>query len=107
MVSFPVAAQASVGVGIQENPVSPLKAVKTGGTYPLPAVHVANTGSQDESIILRVERISDGAGQKVPPSWIHFSNTKFQLSPHQEIKVPLSLAVPYSARTGSYLSDVV
>ena len=104
---FPAGARASVGVGIQENPVSPLKELKAGGTYSLPAVHVANTGTQAVSIILRVQRIFGSSARKVPPSWIHFSNSRIQLSPHQETKVPLQLAVPETARTGRYQSDVV
>ena len=32
---------------------------------------------------------------------------QIQLSPHQETKIPLDLVVPVTARTGSYLSDVV
>lgn len=96
-----------MGVGIQENPVSPLKALKAGGTYALPAVHVANTGTQAVSIILRVQRIFGSSARKVPPSWIHFSHSRIQLSPHQETKVPLQLAVPETARTGRYQSDVV
>lgn len=104
---FPVAAEASVGVGIQENPVSLLKAAEPGRTYALPAVHVADTGSQDESIVLKVERISGGHARTVPATWIHFANTLIQLSPHQETKISLDLVVPDTARAGHYLSDVV
>lgn len=96
-----------MGVGIQENPVSPQKPVKPGQTYALPAVHVANTGTEDESIRLRVERISHGKGWSVPSTWVEFSSSMIQLSPHRETKVPLDLVVPETAKTGSYLSDVV
>jgi hypothetical protein len=107
IVTFPAAAEASVGVGIQENPVSLQKAAKAGQTYALPALHVANTGTEDESIRLKVERISHGRGRAVPASWIQFGSTHIQLSPHQETKVPIHLVVPQTARTGSYLSDIV
>jgi hypothetical protein len=107
IVIFPATAEASVGVGIQENPVSLQKGAKPGRTYALPAVHVANTGTQDESIRLKVERISHGRGRVVPATWIQFGSSQIQLSPHQETKIPLDLVVPETARTGSYLSDVV
>ncbi|MGN6791114.1 MAG: hypothetical protein ACTHJW_01850 [Streptosporangiaceae bacterium] len=106
-MTCPAAAEGSVGVGIQENPVSLQKAAKAGQTYTLPAVHFANTGTQDESIRLRVERISDGKGRVVPATWIQFGSTQIQLSPHQETKVSIHLVVPDTARTGSYLSDIV
>jgi len=105
--TLPAAADASVGVGIQENPVSLQRAAKPGVTYALPAVHVADTGTQDESIILKLERISRGRARAVPATWIHFAFSRIQLSPHQETKVPLDLVVPDTAKTGSYLSDVV
>lgn len=104
---FPAAAEASVGVGIQENPVSLQRAAKAGGTYALPAVHVANTGTQNETLRLKVERISHGTGRAVPSTWIQFSSSQIQLAPHQETKIPLNLVVPASARSGSYQSDVV
>ncbi len=75
--------------------------------YALPAVHVADTGTQDESITLKVERIPGGRGRAVPATWIHFADSRIQLSPHRETKIPLDLVVPASAITGSYLSDVV
>ena len=107
ILAFPVAAQASVGVGIQENPVSLQKAARTGESYALPAVHIANTGSQDETIILKVQRVSQGIGRPVPASWIHFSDSQIELSAHQATKVSLELAVPDTAKTGDYLSDVI
>jgi hypothetical protein len=107
ILTFPVAAEASVGVGIQENPVSLLRPARAGGTYPLPAVQVANTGTQDETITLKVERITHGSGRVVPRAWIQFADTQIQLAAHEETTIALDLVVPASARSGSYQSDVV
>ncbi len=99
--------RASVGVGIQENPVSLQRVAHPGKTYALPAVHVADTGSQAESITIKVERVSKGNGRAVPASWIHIASSQLRLSPHQEITIPLQLVVPDGAKSGGYLSDIV
>ncbi len=99
--------QASVGVGIQANPVSLLTVAHPGASYTLPTLHIANTGSQDESVTVKVERLSSGSGKAVPPTWIHISDTPMQLSPRQQALVPLELVLPGNARSGTYLSDVV
>jgi hypothetical protein len=107
IATSPTAAQASVGVGIQEDPISLQKAALPGETYALPPVHVADTGTQAESIVVKVERISHGNGRAVPGSWIHIGNPQLHLSAHQEIRVPLQLKVPDDAKPGRYLSDIV
>jgi hypothetical protein len=70
-------------------------------------LHIANTGSQDESVTVKVERLSSGGGKAVPPTWIHISDTPMQLSARQQALVPLELVLPDNARSGTYLSDVV
>jgi hypothetical protein len=99
--------QASVGVGVQVNPVRLGKAAQAGATYSLPPVQVANTGTQTEWISVRIERLSHGAGQPVPASWIHASGIPLRLSPHRAARIPLRLSVPADAKMGPYLSDVV
>lgn len=101
------AAEASIGVGIQAGPVSLSAAAHPGGTYQLPPVYVVNTGTQDESVILKVDRISPGRGLTVPQSWIHVSATPVRLSHNQSARLPLQLAVPPTAKPGRYFSDVV
>jgi hypothetical protein len=100
-------AQASVGVGVQVNPVQLGTAAQAGGTYSLPAVEVANTGTQTEWISVRIQRLSRGAGQPVPPSWIHAGDVPLRLSPHRAARIPLRLTIPADARKGPYLSDIV
>ena len=104
---FAAGSEASVGVGIQANPVRLPAVAHPGGSYALPTLHVANTGSQGESITVKVERLGSSSLRAVPPSWIRVSGTPMQLSPHQQALVPLELVVPDNARSGRYLSDVV
>jgi hypothetical protein len=104
---FPQQSQASVGVGVQASPVSLPIAAQPGHSYMLPPVSVANTGSQAESITVRVEHLSPGPGRPVPPSWVHIGNSSFRLSPNRGAEIPLSLVVPDSAKSGQYLSDIV
>jgi len=99
-------AQASVGVGIQAGPVSLGSGAHPGGRYALPAVYVVNTGTQTESLSVRVERLSAGQGRPVPAGWVH-AGGPVRLSHSQSARIPLELVVPATARAGRYLSDVV
>jgi hypothetical protein len=100
-------ADASIGVGIQAGPVSLGKAGHPGGTYQLPAVYVVNTGTEDESVTLKVQRISPGRGLTVPPSWIHVGEGPVRLGHNQSARIPLQLSIPANAKPGRYFSDVV
>jgi hypothetical protein len=107
LVAAPVAAQASVGVGVQAGPVRLAGAAHPGGTYSLPAVYVVNTGTQAESVGIRIERLSRGTGRTVPASWIRVTALSSRLGHGQSARIPLDLVVPASARPGQYFSDVV
>jgi hypothetical protein len=107
VLAVPAAAQAGVGVGIQAGPVRLSGAAHAGGSYPLPAVYVVNSGTQDESLAIRIERVSPGNGRTVPPSWVRPAGPSVTLSPNQSARIPLELVVPASARPGPYFSDVV
>jgi hypothetical protein len=104
-VAMPAAA--SVGVGIQAGPVLLAEAAHPGGHYRLPPVYVVNTGTQQETITVRIERISSGHGRTVPASWIQGTGQPLTLTRHQSARVPLQLAVPATAKPGRYFSDVV
>jgi hypothetical protein len=100
-------AEASIGIGIQAGPVRLSSAAHPGGSYQLPAVYVVNTGSEEESVTLKIERISPGTGLTVAPSWIHVSGGAVQLGHNQSARIGLQLSVPANARPGRYFSDVV
>ncbi len=104
---LPAISQASVGVGVQVNPVRLARVAHAGSSYSLPSVFVANTGTQSESISVRVERLSRGTGRAVPPSWVQPGKSTLRLSPSQRAEIPLRLAVPARAKPGQYLSDIV
>ena len=106
-MAAPIAARASVGVGVQAGPVRLAGAAHPGGTYALPPVYVVNTGTQPESITIRIERISRGTGRTIPPSWIHVSSMPGQLTYGQSARIPLQVAIPANAKAGQYFSDVV
>ena len=105
-VSLAMAAQASVGVGVQAGPVLLASAAHPGGSYALPPVYVVNTGTQPEVVSVRIDRLSHGSGRAVPPSWIQVGPS-VHLTAHQAARISLQLIVPAGARTGAYLSDVV
>lgn len=107
LLAFPAVAYASVGVGIQAGPVRLAGPAHPGGSYALPPVYVVNTGSQSESVTVRIQRISPGVGRTVPPAWIRASGQPVSLSPNQSARIPLQLTLPARARPGSYFSDVV
>jgi hypothetical protein len=107
VLAWPMAADASIGVGVQAGPVALTGVAHPGGRYSLPPVYVVNTGTQDESVAVRIERISRGTGRTVPPSWIQPSAEPARLSHGQAVRIPLELVVPVSAAPGTYFSDVV
>jgi hypothetical protein len=107
LLAAPVAASASVGVGVQAGPVRLAGAAHPGGTYALPAVYVVNTGTQAETVAIRIERISPGTGRTVPSAWITVSALPTALGHGQSARIPLNLVVPAGARPGQYFSDVV
>ena len=101
------AASASVGVGVQAGPVLLSGSAHPGGTYELQPVYVVNTGTQQESIDIQIERISPGRGRTVPPSWVHVNGRGVSLAGNQSAHIPLQLVVPDTAKAGTYFSDVV
>jgi len=107
LIAFPWLAQASIGVGVQGAPVRLHTVARPGSSYALPPVYVVNTGTQDEMISMRVQRLSHGPGRTVPPSWIQFTGNGMQLPARKSARVPLELVVPAGAAPGKYLSDVV
>jgi hypothetical protein len=104
-------AAASVGVGIQANPVQLTGTAHPGGSYSLPPLYVKNTGSQPESLSLEVERLTtpaDRAASSVPSSWIQSSWSDNSTVPAgQSADIPLELVTPANAKPGSYASDIV
>jgi len=102
------AAPASIGVGVQAGPVRLAAAAHPGGSYALPALLVINTGTQPESIRVRVQRLSAaGPGRPVPRSWIRAPAPAARLDARESARVPLTLVVPAGARPGAYSSDVI
>jgi hypothetical protein len=107
LLAVPMPASASVGVGIQAGPVLMAEAAHPGGSYQLPPVYVVNTGTQQEAITVRIERISAGNGRTIPASWIRETGLPLTLSPHQSARIPLQLVLPATAKPGRYFSDVL
>jgi hypothetical protein len=107
LLAWPAASYASVGVGIQAGPVRLAGSAHPGGEYTLPPVFVVNTGTQPESVVIAIERISPGSGRTIPAAWISASSLPVRLVHDQSARIPLSLTVPTGAAPGRYFSDVV
>ena len=107
LVAVPQAAQASVGVGIQADPVRLSGVAHPGQTVALPSVSVVNAGTQRESIRVVVKPYPRGGGRPVPPSWVRPGVPSVQLAPRHAIRISLDLVVPADAKPGAYLSDIV
>ncbi|MEP7024253.1 MAG: hypothetical protein ABJB47_10725 [Actinomycetota bacterium] len=107
LIGFPLAASASIGVGIQAGPVRLGAVAQPGQTYDLPPVYVVDTGTEPETVRLAVARLSRGRGRTVPPSWIKVSGPPVRLDAHQSAKIPVQLVVPSDAKPGAYFSDIV
>ncbi|HXW87025.1 MAG TPA: hypothetical protein VEJ42_02085 [Streptosporangiaceae bacterium] len=107
LLAWPAASYASVGVGIQAGPVALAGDAHPGGRYALPPVYVVNTGTEPESVGIRIERISTGTGRTVPPGWVSAASAPVRLAHAQSASIPLELTVPQTAARGRYFSDVV
>ena len=105
-LGFAGPARASIGVGVQANPVSLSGVAHPGASYALPSLYIVNTGTQAESMSVRVVRRT-GPGRAIPESWIHIGGLSGQLAPKQSARIALELATPADAAPGSYVSDIV
>ena len=99
-------ARASIGVGVQANPVSLSAAAHPGTSYALPSLYIVNTGTQAESMSVRVVRRT-GPDRAIPESWIRIGSLSGQLPPKQSARIALELVTPADAAPGSYVSDIV
>lgn len=103
-----LSANASVGVGIQADPVRLAGNAHPGGTFTLPDVYVVNTGSQPESISVSVQRMNAAKSSlDIPGTWIQATSVPAQLAPGQAVRIPLRLTTPGDARPGRYASNIV
>jgi hypothetical protein len=100
-------AHASIGVGVQADPVRLNVTAHPGGSYALPSLFVVNTGTEAETISVKVKRLSSGPGQTIPESWIRIGSASEQLQSRQQVLIPLQLSAPGDAKPGSYRSDIV
>ena len=104
-IGFAGPARASIGVGVQANPVSLSGAAHPGASYALPSLYVVNTGTQAESMSVRVVQRT-GPGLAIPGSWIHIGGLSGQLPPKQSARIALELTTPGDAEPGNYVSDI-
>ena len=105
-LAFAGPARASIGVGVQANAVSLNGTAHPGASYALPSLYVVNTGTQAESMSVRVMRRT-GPGLAIPQSWIHIGALSGQLPPKQSARIALELTTPADAEPGNYVSDIV
>jgi hypothetical protein len=105
-LGFAGPARASIGVGVQANPVSLTGTAHPGASYALPSLYVVNTGTQAESMSVRVVRRT-GPALAIPASWIRIGALSGQLPPKQSARIALELITPADAEPGSYVSDIV
>ncbi len=105
-LGFAGPARASIGVGVQANPVSLTGTAHPGASYALPSLYVVNTGTQAESMSVRVVRRT-GPDRAIPESWIRIGALSGQLPPKQSARIALELITPADAKPGSYVSDIV
>jgi hypothetical protein len=105
-IGFAGPARASIGVGVQANPVSLSGAAHPGASYALPSLYIVNTGTQAESMSVRVVQRT-GAGRPIPGSWIRIGALSGQLPPKQSARIALELVTPGDAKPGNYVSDIL
>lgn len=115
------AGAASVGTGIQGNPVCLPVTAQPGHSYPLGTVYVADTGSGTEDITLTAQPVWKGQEMygraiPVPPSWVSVSypstlwiihHSSVQVGAGQGAYLSVTLNVPAAALRGMYAGNLV
>jgi hypothetical protein len=116
-----IALPASIGVGIQANPVCLPVTAQPGHSYSLGELFVQDTGSSGESISVAVEPVwrgqSDyGRYRSVPASWVSVAYPrKWLVLPQHSVTagagqgayLAVTVTIPSSAASGMYVSNLV
>jgi hypothetical protein len=97
---------ASPGVGVNLGSITVNDALKPGGSYPLPAIGVINTGDEARVYAVSVQRV-DLQGTKEPDAdWFHFEPEQFVLNPGETRDVGIRLELPTGADSGDYAAHL-
>jgi hypothetical protein len=107
LMAVPNTALASTGTGVGAAPIAASRPVTAGQIYALPAVLVQNTGTEPARYHLAVQELGPSPHLPAPPSWVRFATNDLLLTPGQQARVPISLAVPATGAAGAYTSDIV
>jgi hypothetical protein len=106
-LSAPAAASASIGTGVGATPLTLNRSAHPGTTYTVRWLYVKNTGTVRAGYQVRVARLSSGAQETIPARWVRLNPAGFELAPGAIERVTIRLAVPKSAASGSYMTDLV
>lgn len=101
---LPLAALASVGVGVNLGKIEIDEPLKPGGIYNFPSIGVINTGDEPGDYELAVTYRQDQPEQRPPQEWFSFSPALFQLEPGQSQSVSIKLSLPVKMRPGDYFA---
>ncbi|MFA5128106.1 MAG: hypothetical protein WC457_03860 [Patescibacteria group bacterium] len=102
---LPIAAMASVGVGVGTGKIEVPEAMKAGLIYDLPSFAVINTGDEASEYGVSVE-YNTTQPQKMPPrEWLSFQPSTFYLEPGKAQLVQVRLTLPLKgAEPGEYFA---
>ena len=101
---LPLAALASVGVGVNLGKIEIDEPLKPGGIYNFPSIGVINTGDEAGDYELAVTYRQDQPEQRPSQEWFSFSPALFQLEPGESQSVSIKLSLPVKMKPGDYFA---
>ncbi len=106
LMCVPLAASATIGVGVGSGKIVVQEAVLPGGIYNLPSVPVLNTGTQSSQYSMDIEYLQGQQQLQPPKSWFSLDPTTFSLDPEHSQVVKITLSVPVNAKPGDYFAYI-
>jgi hypothetical protein len=104
LISLPLSALASVGVGVNLGKINIEEDLKPGGIYKFPVIGVINTGDEAGNYELAVTYHQDQPELMPPAEWFDFSPSSFPLRAGEARNVEVQLSLPVKAKPGNYFA---
>lgn len=103
----PGVASASIGTGVGAVPLSLSGPAHAGRNYTFHYLYVKDTGTVASDYLVKVERLNAASGKAIPVNWVRVTPVAFHLEPRAIERVTVTVAIPYAAPSGSYMTDLV
>lgn len=106
-LAVPATATASIGTGVGVVPLTLAGPARSGKSYTFHWLYVKDTGTIASDYRVTARVLTPGSAKVVPAEWIHLAPASFRLAPRAIARVTVTVAIPFSASSGAYATDLV